>query len=99
MSCKKYWEIPKKGRILYGLRHEVGLPGYSGREVIEMCDDIVRRAMRGAFPFQGETVGAFKRLGDKHEFRSTWEVLDVVEPLVAELEDKLEAYDVVQRNA
>lgn len=94
LECKdRYWSIPKDDRIAHGLRHDVGDYGYSGRAVIDACEDAIRRAMRGNYPFQAGDVQAFLLSGINLEFFSPVQVVEFVAPLVDELEHKLDAYD------
>jgi hypothetical protein len=91
--CKdRYWDIPKKERIDYGLRPEVGADGYSGARVIDMCVDLLTRAFRGIYPFQSEDIHALIMFGKDKTFESPQEVVGLIEHLVSELEDKLDHY-------
>jgi restriction system protein len=92
--CKdRYWEIPKEERIRVGLRFDLGEHDYSGAKVVEFCTDLLTRAFRGVYPFQGETIEAIIRFGRDKYFQSPAEVIAVVEEQVAELERRLDNHD------
>ncbi|MNJ21397.1 Restriction endonuclease [compost metagenome] len=95
--CKdRYWEIPKRERIRHGLRPEVGQASYSAVQTMEMCSDLITRALRGNFPFRSDQLGALVKFGTK-EFESALEVLVIVEPEITSLETKLNEYDSYQK--
>jgi hypothetical protein len=91
----RYWNIPKDHRIKHGLRAEVGSSslGYSGARVIELCRDLLSRAFRDLYPFKSEVFVALITPGLPEEFNSPEEVVAAVEPMVAELEKRLDAYE------
>ena len=92
--CKdRYWEISKEERIRVGLRFGLGEDDYSGAKVVKFCTDLLTRAFRGVYPFQGETIEAIIRFGRDKYFQSPAEVIAVVEEQVAELEQRLDSYD------
>lgn len=92
--CKdRYWEISKEERIRVGLRFDLGEHGYSGAQVVEFCTDLLTRAFRGVYPFQGETIEAIIRFGRDKYFGSPAEVIAAVEEQVAELERRLDNHD------
>lgn len=92
--CKdRYWEIPKEERIRVGLRFDLDEHDYSGAKVVEFCTDLLTRAFRGVYPFQGETIEAIIRFGRDKYFQSPAEVIAVVEEQVAELERRLDNHD------
>lgn len=89
-NCKKrYWDIPKHKRIEYGLRPDVSERGYSGDHVINLCNDLLSRSFRGAYPFSSDNIAAYLLIGKDNCFNSICEVIAVVEPLVDDLEAKL----------
>ncbi len=89
-NCReRYWNIPKALRIKHGLHHEVGVLGYSGRITIELCSELVSRAMRGVFPFQTDSIDVFVEFGPDKVFYSAEEVVAIVQPRTEELESKL----------
>jgi len=90
----RYWEIPKSVRIAHGLRSDlifVDETFYSGARVVELCQDLLARAFRAVYPFESDSVEAFSRFGRGKQFQTATEVVAVVEPLVQELEGKLNA--------
>jgi hypothetical protein len=92
--CKdRYWEIPKEERIRVGLRFGLDEHDYSGAKVVEFCTDLLTRAFRGVYPFQGETIEAIIRFGRDKYFQPPAEVIAVVEEQVAELERRLDNHD------
>lgn len=98
--CKdRYWEIPKEERIKVGLRPDVGMSGYSGTHVIDLCNDILTRAFRGTYPFQSESIEVFALFGRDKYFESAREVIDIVEEKITELEEKLDKYERTDRVA
>jgi len=92
--CKdRYWEIPKNERIRTGLRQDVGGYGYSGDVAIKVCTELLSRAFRGTYPFQGETLEVFALFGKDKYFKSAREVIDIVDGKITELEKKLDEFD------
>ena len=93
-TCReRYWNIPKEERIEYGLRHDVGDSGYSGARVIELAGDLLAKAFRGAYPIQSETLAALCTPGFEHQFTAAEELVSAVEPMIADLEARLNAYE------
>jgi restriction system protein len=93
----RYWEISKPDRIRDDLRPEVGVAGYSGTQIIDVCRDLLRRASLGRYPFRSEELAAYLMLELQRDFQSTTEVVEVVDKLVKELETKLSASEAKQR--
>lgn len=89
----RYWDIPKDHRIEHGLRSQVGELGYSGDRIVNLCRDLLSRALRDLYPFQSEVIGALIIPGLPENFSSPQEVVAVVEPMITELEKKLGAYE------
>ncbi len=90
--CKeRYWEIPKEVRINYGLRDEGGV--YSGARVVDFCTDLLTRAFRGIFPFQSDSLEAVIRFGRDKKFETPKEIVELVEHMISELEEKLDYYE------
>jgi len=88
--CKvQYWDLPKDVRIQHGLRGDVGEWAYSGARVLELCEDLIRRALRGNYPFQLDTLTSFVEFGKDKQFGSLTEVVSIVAPMIEELEQKL----------
>ncbi|HET9285281.1 MAG TPA: restriction endonuclease [Candidatus Angelobacter sp.] len=91
-ECReRYWKIPKETRIESGLRPEVGAAGYSSVQVIELSSELIKRAFRGSYPFDIDSVGTTLILEKIYQFSSPYEILSFVEPRIAELEKKLTA--------
>lgn len=89
-TCKvQYWDLPKSHRIEHGLRGEFFEEAYSGTQVLDVCGELITRALRGAYPFQPSAVAALLRFGREKQFTSTEEVVATAEPLIYELEEKL----------
>jgi restriction system protein len=85
--CKeRYWDIPKDARIRLGLRDEG--PGYSGARVVECAEEVLAKALRGVYPFDHESLYGHAMLGGTRIFASAQEVLDFVEPMLADLEKR-----------
>ena len=93
-ACKeRYWGIPKRVRIEAGLRTEVFDSGYSGARVIDCSEDVLRKAFRGTYPFANEALYAVAIPGAPSQFASPDDVLAHLEPMVLDLEARLNAYD------
>lgn len=91
-SCKdSYWELDKEHRIEAGLRPEVGGHGYSSIFVMDFCRELLSRAFRGLFPIEMGMSGILIDPAMSSTFSSSQEVLAIAEPLIQELERKLEA--------
>jgi hypothetical protein len=90
IACKeRYWEIPKDERIKRGLRADVGAKGYSGVQAVEFAEELLVKALRGAYPFECDSLGTLVMSGGPKVFREPQEVLAVLEPLVGDLEKLL----------
>jgi restriction system protein len=89
----RYWDIPKDQRIEHGLRPDVGEWAYSGTRAIELCRDLLSRAFRGLYPFKSESLLAMCTPDFPEQFNSAEEVVAIVDPMIAEFEEKLGAYD------
>jgi restriction system protein len=88
--CKeRYWEIPKEKRIACGLRPDFGGGGYSGDHVSELANQILAKAFRGSYPFEIDSLQALAMLGAPRQFRTANEIVSLVEPMIAELEEKI----------
>lgn len=86
---ERYWGIPKEDRIRHGLRSAVGEHDYSGAQVIECCEELLGRALRGTYPFVLESIGALFRFGRERSFVSAGDVVAEASRLISELEEKL----------
>jgi hypothetical protein len=89
---ERYWEIPKDERIIAGLRPQLNEHSYSGTRIVEMCIDLITKALIGAYPFQSDSLQAFLFFGQEKNFDSAKEVTAIVEPLIAELERRLDFF-------
>jgi restriction system protein len=98
-DCKdRYWNIPKDQRIEHGLRPDVGVFGYSATRDIELCADLLSRAFRGLYPFKSEALASYIIPELRKQFDSPEEVVATVEPIVDELQKKLDAYEASRRD-
>lgn len=95
----RYWNIPKRERIKSGLRAGVGEYDYSGNRSIELVRDLLSRAFRGSYPFQTEAGAAYLNPEIPTIYHKPQEVFAVVEPIVDELERRLNAYDAKNEDA
>lgn len=99
-KCReRYWDIPKGVRVEHGLRPDTGEGGYSGAAVVSLAEDILRKAFRGNYPFEADYMW-------KHAIRSMPKILytleetiTLLEPIIQELESKLNACTTVIESA
>lgn len=92
-TCKeRYWAIPKADRIEHGLRPDVGALGYRSTHAIELSRELLSKAFRDNYPINCDSLAALVE-GIPLQFDSAEEILAVVDPMVAELESRLDAYD------
>jgi restriction system protein len=88
--CKqRYWDLPKEVRIEHGLRQEVGAMGYSGNTVITAVEELLLIGLCGKYPFAGDTMGCIV-LRLPASVASPRHLLEIVGPLVADLESRLD---------
>ena len=85
----QYWDLPKSHRIEHGLRGDLFEDAYSGAQVLNLCGELISRALRGVYPFQSIEISVLLRFGRDKQFTSTEEVVSIVTPLIEELEGKL----------
>ncbi len=90
---ERYWDIPKNDRIEAGLRPDIFASGYSGQGSIECCSELLRCAFRGTYPFKVSSIWALVLFGNDMIFESPEELIEIVEQLTRELENRLDAYD------
>lgn len=90
-SNDRYWELDKSYRKAVGLRSELGEMGYSGNRVIDFCRELLSQAFRGLYPIETGSLGMFVRQGLPSNYHDIHTVVDVVESLTVELENKLDA--------
>lgn len=86
-SRERYWDIPKSKRIEHGLRQDLGGVGYTAFLVINAADEIMGKAIRGAYPI--EDVTPFHGLNIPPKLSCPKEVLGYLEPIIADLENRL----------
>lgn len=89
----RYWDIPKDIRIDKGLRFDVGdgRNAYSGARILDACSEVLRKAFRGNYPID---VDFFTRLSNPlipENLTSSQGVVAALEPLISDLEAKLNA--------
>lgn len=88
--CKEqYWDIPKARRIACSLRPDVGEGGYSGANVIELIGYLLKKAFRGIYPIELDTLFKFSAPSAPTMLESAEELFAFLEPLIEELEGKL----------
>ena len=87
----RYWSIPKAVRIDHGLRTDVFESGYSGAGVISLAQDALRKGFRGSYPFETDQMWRHAVPGTPEHVQSADELNALLEPLVQELEVKLDA--------
>jgi restriction system protein len=95
----RYWDIPKRQRIESGLRGDVGELAYSGARAIELARDLLSRALRGIYPFKSEALAALIQSDLPEQFHSAQEVFTVVEPIVDDLERRLNTFRATNQRA
>lgn len=81
--------VPKGKRIEHGLRPDVAEDGYSGAAVISFAEDLLRKGLRGVYPFETDYMW-------RHASRVVCDIVispvalvEILEPLVADLEARL----------
>ena len=88
---EQYWEIPKEKRIACGLRQDVGAPGYTGAGVIDLADELLKKAFRGTYPIESDEISRLHVPQLPARFNDVGTLVAAVEPLVTDLEAKLKA--------
>ena len=97
--CKeRYWDIPKGKRIEHGLRPGFGGDTYSGALIVKLCNDVLSQAFRWRYPFRIDTVSAMVIFGRDKVFHFAEDTVAELEPMVTDLEEKLDAYDCTLRD-
>jgi hypothetical protein len=94
----RYCDISKEQRIEHGLRPDVGEVSYNGRITIDLAKDLLSKAFRGRYPFTidsllAEAAPIFLNSNLPSQLESPREVFATVEPMVEELERRLNEYD------
>jgi hypothetical protein len=91
-ACRdRYWSIPKGLRIEYGLRTDIFQSGYSGASVISLVADALRKGFRGSFPFETDPMWRHAVAVIPEQVQSPEELVAMLEPLIVELELKIDA--------
>lgn len=109
-SCReRYWAINKSDRIDFELRPEVGAPGYMGDSVILAVEFTERQATLRGFPIRYERTWAAlsARAGsaedivnpeDEDAIHDPFELYEVLDAELSELERRLDAAEAVLRS-
>ena len=90
-SRDHYWDITKKQRIDCGLRPDVGMPGYTGIQVIDVVDDLIKKAFRGTYPIEPVTMAKIQIPQLPTQFNSLGALVAAIEPVINQLEAILRA--------
>ncbi len=89
-ACRmRYWDIPKDERIRVGLRPEALATGYWGTHVIELGEEVLAKALRAVYPIECESIYAHVAWGGPRSFADGGEVIAAIEPMIADLEKRL----------
>lgn len=86
----RYWDIDKARRIEIGLRPDMGENGYSGTRVIEIVRELISRSFRGLFPIAIDPFTRHSYPEFPEIFESGLAVVEMLEPMITELEKKLD---------
>jgi hypothetical protein len=87
-----YWELPKSMRIEHGLRPDSYESGYLGDAVVKLAEDMLLKAFRKVYPFHVDYLWRVAGGWDfPEELNSAEQVVARLEPLVTELEARLDA--------
>lgn len=90
LECKRrYWDLSKETRIELGLRPDTYAVGYSGATAIECAEELVAKGLRGAYPFECDSMAAWAMFNGRKTFSTTDEVITTLEALIAKLEGLL----------
>ena len=89
---ERYWDTPKDVRIENGLRPDLFSDDtYSGQFVVEVAHDILSKSFRGGFPIEMDMFDQLRARGLPSQMNKHEEVVAALEPLIVELEAKLDA--------
>ncbi len=86
---ERYWEIPKNVRIAFGLREEYAA-WYSGFLVLQFADQVLAKVLLEAYPVR-DVLMPGPNGPSAPLLSSTGEVLAVLEPMLEELEQRLDS--------
>jgi Restriction endonuclease. len=89
----RYWSIPKRERIEHGLRPAVGQDGYSTMQVLDLANEWLTKAFRGAYPLETDRLAALVLQGCPLQFNSPGDLVATLEPMIREVETKLDTYE------
>lgn len=90
LLCKdRYWNLPKSTRIKNGLRSTYGEHDYSGDNIIKFCSEALSRSFKNEYPLRSEDPLTFFMFNKYGEIKSPERLVEIIEPLVLELEIKL----------
>lgn len=88
--CKlTYWDMSKSRRIEFGLRPDLFETGYSGAVVLGSLEELLRKSLRGRFPFETEDVYSLSLDYVPRSVNSPTDAIQTIEPMLAELEAKI----------
>ncbi len=88
--CKlTYWDMSKSRRIEFGLRPHLFETGYSGAVVLGSLEELLRKSLRGRFPFETEDVYSLSLDYVPRSVNSPTDAIQTIEPMLAELEAKI----------
>jgi hypothetical protein len=91
-SCReRYWNIPEQQRITCGLRPDSGAFNYSGDQIINLCSELLARALRGVYPIDSDSLAGLLIIGVGRQFNETSELLSFVDAETTELERKIDS--------
>lgn len=97
ISCKdRYWGLPKTSRIEYGLMPEPYEHDFYGDFIIKYISDLLSRSLKNEYPIISQDPWTFSLYKKYGEIDSPKKVLAIVEPLIRELETKLELAEQAQ---
>ena len=94
--CKeRYWAIPKSLREEHGFRPEIGdsCIVYSGTSVLDYSEKIFIKAFRGTFPFESRNLLSFYIENVPVKYINMEQVYSTLEPLICNLEFRLDKFD------
>jgi len=99
-QCReRYWQLSKDVRIKYGLRQPVAALGYSAFDVFKIADYVLSYAFSRGFPIiSNEEMRTYMIASDDPNLaRNPTEVIRNLEPMIADLENRLDAtYDAIE---
>lgn len=91
VARERYWSIPKRTRIEHGLRPDVAEDGYSGAGAISLVEDLLRKGLRGVYPFEPDYMFRHAIRGLPKSVDSIEKLVNLLEPLIGDLERRLDA--------